>query len=132
MLGTDYEEAMTQSRATKVLLLSSDADLVMAAAKKEFPEGKYNVIRGSPEPFFVEFLPANVSKGSGLRNMCSAMNIPIEEVVTFGDGNNDAEFLDYAGLGVAVKDAKPAAKAKADVILEVPTLPICLLSCYQL
>lgn len=119
VIGTEYAEALSQSPAAKVLLMSRDVGLILAEAEKIFPPGKFNVIRGSPDPFFVEFLPANISKGSGLRNMCAALGLLTEEVVAFGDGDNDAEFLEYAGLGVAMKNAKDAAKTKADVVLEV-------------
>jgi hydroxymethylpyrimidine pyrophosphatase-like HAD family hydrolase len=87
IIGSDYKDAFSQSPAAKVLLMTHDADVLIAAAVTEFPSGKFNIIRGSPEPFFVEFLPANISKGSGLINMCMAVGIALEEVVAFGDGN---------------------------------------------
>lgn len=119
VIGTDYMEAIRKSPAAKILLMSNDADGLIALAEQEFPESKFHIIRGSPEPFFVEFLPANVSKGSGLLHLCRELQLSLDDVVAFGDGDNDVEFLEYAGLGIAMKNAKPAAKAKADVILEV-------------
>ena len=35
-------------------------------------------------------------------------------MVAIGDNNNDLDMLQYAGLGVAVENAVPAAKAAAD------------------
>ena len=127
IIGTDYNTAISQSCAAKILLMSRNTEDLIASAKDEFPCGKFNIIRGSPDPFFVEFLPANISKGSGLRNLCAASDIDIDEVVAFGDGENDAEFLKCAGLGVAMKNAKAAAKESADVILEVQIYTHCIL-----
>jgi hydroxymethylpyrimidine pyrophosphatase-like HAD family hydrolase len=39
-------------------------------------------------------------------------------VVSFGDGENDEEFLRYAGLGIAMKNARPLAKSAANLVLE--------------
>ena len=36
----------------------------------------------------------------------------------FGDGTNDCELLEMAGLGVAMANADPAVKAVADLIAE--------------
>jgi len=37
----------------------------------------------------------------------------MREVLAFGDGNNDAEMLSAVGVGVAMANARPAAKAAA-------------------
>jgi hydroxymethylpyrimidine pyrophosphatase-like HAD family hydrolase len=36
--------------------------------------------------------------------------------IAFGDGENDLELLDWAGYGVAVENAHPAVKARADFV----------------
>lgn len=48
--------------------------------------------------------------------MCKAMQYDIADVVAFGDGENDKEFLEVAGLGVAMSNARPLAKLAADEI----------------
>ena len=40
-----------------------------------------------------------------------------ENLIAFGDGNNDVEFIDFAGWGVSMKNGSTAAKAVADVVL---------------
>ena len=74
-----------------------------------------NVIRGTP-PFFVEILNPNVHKGHGLRQLCTSLSIPLDEVLVFGDGDNDLEFLDMAGWGIAMKNARINVKEQADEI----------------
>ena len=97
---------------------------LIAEANVTFPPGTFNIIPGSPDPFFVEFLNPTVSKGATLVEMCARFNVPLSEVVAFGDGDNDKEMLLCAGLGVAMKNARPAAKEAADVINEVKHLNI--------
>ena len=40
-------------------------------------------------------------------------DIKLEEVIAFGDGDNDKEFLQYAGLGIAMKNGGSIAKMAA-------------------
>jgi len=76
-----------------------------------------HVVRGSP-PWFVEVLNPNVCKGNGLKQMSKHLDIPPEEIIAFGDGDNDLEFLDYAGKGIAMKNARDNVKAAANEITE--------------
>jgi hydroxymethylpyrimidine pyrophosphatase-like HAD family hydrolase len=64
--------------------------------------------------WFLEILHPDVNKGVGLRRMCETLNIPINEVVAIGDGTNDTEFLQFAGLGIAMKNAHTTLKDVAD------------------
>lgn len=81
--------------------------------------GSFHIIRGSPSPFFVEFLLPGVTKGSALSKLCDHMGMSTSACLAFGDGENDAEFLAVAGIGCAMKNARPAAKEAADIVLEV-------------
>ena len=105
--------------ASKILILDEPCDNLYAESLKTFSSNEYSLIKGSPHAFFVEYLPVNVNKGSGLVDLCISLNIPINEVIAFGDGDNDVEFLDVAGIGVAVGNAREVAKAVANVVLEV-------------
>ena len=79
--------------------------------------GGPRVIRGSP-PFFVEVLHGDVSKGAGLVQLCASLGVPATEVVAFGDGDNDIEFLQEAGLGLAMANARQVLKDVADGVTE--------------
>lgn len=65
----------------------------------------------------VEIMPLGASKGGGLRRLLDDMGVAPEHVMAIGDGENDIEMLQLAGLGVAVGNAKPALKAVADVVV---------------
>jgi Cof subfamily protein (haloacid dehalogenase superfamily) len=59
-------------------------------------------------PIFLELALPGVSKGSALEFVCERLGIDPADVVAFGDGANDVELLEAAGLGVAVADADAA------------------------
>jgi Cof subfamily protein (haloacid dehalogenase superfamily) len=116
----DYGHPKSLSPPAKVLLLVEEhlVDALLAEARAYFGSNEFHIVRGSPAPFFVEFLAPATNKGSGLRLLCERLRIPLDAVVSFGDGENDEEFLRYAGLGVAMKNARPLARSAADVTLE--------------
>lgn len=48
--------------------------------------------------------------------MAKRLGIAKEDVITFGDANNDIEMLETAGVGVAMGNANPEIKEIADVV----------------
>lgn len=67
--------------------------------------------------FLLEFTAKGVDKGNALRGLCKAIDIPIEQVVAFGDNHNDIPMLRAAGHSVAVANAVPQAREIADEIV---------------
>lgn len=65
----------------------------------------------------MECTPVGTSKGKGLKYLCDYLSIPIERSIGVGDADNDLEMLSYAGLAVAMGNAKDNVKALADVIV---------------
>lgn len=65
-------------------------------------------------PYFLEIASPGVSKGAALEFVCERIGVPTSAVVGFGDGANDVELLQTAGLGVAVADAEPELVEHAD------------------
>ena len=65
------------------------------------------------EPTYWEVLPEGVSKGSGLAALCRRLDLNPHEVAAVGDGLNDLEMIELAGLGVAVANAAGGLKAAA-------------------
>lgn len=64
----------------------------------------------------LELCSPKVSKASGLAALAEHLGIKRENVMTLGDGANDAAMLRWAGLGVAMENAVEEAKAAADCV----------------
>ena len=58
-----------------------------------------------------------VSKAAGLARLCGVLNLPVDSLVTAGDGENDVDMLQAAGLGCCMDNGVPAAKAAADRVI---------------
>lgn len=56
-----------------------------------------------------------VTKGTGLRKLCGALGIPLEQTIAVGDADNDMDVLRTAGLSIAMGNAASAVKAVCDV-----------------
>ena len=57
-----------------------------------------------------------ISKASGVAHVLENLGLKAENVLVFGDGPNDMELFDYAGLSVAMGNGDEALKAKADFV----------------
>ena len=66
----------------------------------------------------VMVLPTGVNKATGLTGALKEMEIDPLNVVAVGDAENDHAFLSFCGIGVAVGNALPMLKERADIVLE--------------
>ena len=64
-------------------------------------------------PFSVDLLHADGSKARGIKRVCEALGVPLDETMAFGDGLNDVEMFKTVGYGVAMGDAVPELQALA-------------------
>lgn len=68
----------------------------------------------SPVPMGIDVLPHRVNKGEALRALLTHLRIPPEQVVVFGDSENDADMFLPGAYKVAVGNAYPSLKDLAD------------------
>ncbi|WP_438822155.1 phosphoserine phosphatase SerB [Kineococcus terrestris] len=61
------------------------------------------------------------AKAAALREFAAAEGVPLARTVAIGDGANDLDMIDAAGLGIAF-NAKPVVREQADAALNVPYL----------
>ncbi|MGE0490528.1 MAG: Cof-type HAD-IIB family hydrolase [Vulcanimicrobiota bacterium] len=68
------------------------------------------------DPVCLEFISPGVSKAVGLSLLADELGIEPGQVAAFGDGDNDAPMLAWAGFGVAMAHATQAARSAARAI----------------
>ncbi len=68
------------------------------------------------EPYFIEIMSKNINKGTSLDKMLETVGLKRENVICCGDGYNDISMIAYAGVGVAMANAREEVKAVADYI----------------
>lgn len=74
----------------------------------------------APNVDAVNLMPADASKGTGLRAVQRALRVGREATVAVGDGENDRPMFAEAALAVAVANATPEAAGAAHLRLDKP------------
>ena len=72
--------------------------------------------RWGPPHFILEVMKNGINKAAGLKKVANSFNIPRERIIAFGDGNNDIEMIDYAGVGIAMENATDELKKVANYV----------------
>ena len=68
----------------------------------------------------VMVLPSGIDKSGALKKVLQELSVTRHELITVGDAENDLDFLDLGALAVAVENALPALKEKADWVPSQP------------
>lgn len=118
----DLAAEVTRRAPTKlvVIMAASDVERLLPGLQERW-RGRLYVTRSQPE--YVEFTDASVSKSRALEWLCGRLGVPRERVVALGDGMNDVDMLQWAGVGVAVAEAAAAVRAAADLVVPRSVLP---------
>ncbi|WP_213422377.1 Cof-type HAD-IIB family hydrolase [Bhargavaea massiliensis] len=77
-----------------------------------FPEMKF--VRWHEKS--TDILPSGTSKAEGMQRILELEGLTMADAIAFGDGLNDIEMLEAAGIGVAMGNAHEKAKERADYI----------------
>lgn len=92
---------------------------------KSFPEVKslvndynstFNVFRSVPQ--LIEITPFGSDKGHGIKKLLELENINCEEIIAFGDGENDITMLEFADVGIAMGNAMESVKVVANQVTD--------------
>lgn len=70
--------------------------------------------------YATDVIPEGNGKADGIRAAMERYGLQKEEIIAFGDGENDIPMLELAGIGVAMGNAKQLVKNSADYV----TLPV--------
>ena len=72
--------------------------------KYNFPRSQGNIL---------EAMPLEADKGKAIKRLAERLGVSQSEVMALGDGNNDIEMLEYAGISVAMGNATELARKAA-------------------
>jgi Cof subfamily protein (haloacid dehalogenase superfamily) len=77
-------------------------------------QGKVDIL--STESENLEFMPRGINKAAALEKVAREFGVPQEQVLAFGDAENDLQMLAWAGMGVAMRHGNPAAISVARMV----------------
>ena len=108
---TDYM-ARTGLSPTKILIINDPKKIpdILKEMQEQFGD---ILLVNSSKRFIVEIVPLDIDKGSAVIELAERLGIPIDNVITVGDGLNDIPMLSCGAHGIAVENACPELKAVA-------------------
>ena len=107
--------ALARTPAEKVVWAAAPSEIAGAADEATARyDGPLTVM--VTNDWYLEFTASGATKAAGVASVASAIGIPRERVLAFGDGNNDVPLLGWAGLGVAMPHGRPAACRAAGLV----------------
>lgn len=125
----EYEARMNHMKLCEVDNLADFAafplNKILTAASPEYLQAHYEEMRAPfrdklscmfTADFYYEFTAQNINKATALRTALLPLGYRQEEMIAFGDAENDAPMLQFAGTGVAMENATDALKAIADEV----------------
>jgi 5-amino-6-(5-phospho-D-ribitylamino)uracil phosphatase len=112
----DEGEDADAPRAIRTVLLTAPADniAVRTAARHRFGS-RYSIVRSDEHA--VELLAPGTHKGSALECLAARFGIPMSRVAAVGDGWNDLEMLQAAGLSAAMASAPDEVQSAATMVV---------------
>lgn len=107
-------ECVTWAQSKLLAILDpAQTPAVLTEVKKHF-NGR--IVCAMSRPQYIEFTSPLAGKERALAELCQRMNIPSDEVIAFGDGQNDVGMIRFAGLGCAMANARDEVRRQADFI----------------
>jgi Cof subfamily protein (haloacid dehalogenase superfamily) len=121
---TLWDDADPNVRIVTLRELVSEPAVKLLARRMELDPDEFTAMVGaavgglvesthSSHTGLVEMSAYGVTKATGLAELAAELRIEPAEVIAFGDMPNDVPMLTWAGRGVAMANAHPAAKAAA-------------------
>ncbi|MEV5537530.1 HAD family hydrolase [Saccharopolyspora shandongensis] len=111
--GTDE---LTGKPAVKLLVLHEHMTSAEMAAAAGEVLGSQLQLTYSTTAGLIELSAAGVDKATGLAAVAAELGVAREDVIAFGDMPNDVPMLEWAGHGVAMRNAHQEALAAADEV----------------
>lgn len=105
----DLERLLVEGPPTKLLVIAEEAmiDSYLAELREILEREGLEAHLTRSKPRYLEVSHPEATKGFALRELAARLKVKREEVMAFGDSFNDLEMLEFAGIGVAVANARP-------------------------
>lgn len=115
ILVDDLAEMVRRNDTMKIMAIIKDQALLLSLYEEltsRYPE--LHITRS--KPIFLEAMDIEANKGLALQVVAGHFGIRQEEVLAIGDSYNDLDMIRWAGVGVAMANARPEVKEAADYI----------------
>ena len=112
----DFDELLTIPHNKLIIICDEDYMPVVQQRCDEIKSDYYYGMQTGNILF--EFMNPNISKSEGLKTIMTSHGLTMENLLSFGDANNDYEMIRDSGLGVVMANGSEKTKSVADLITD--------------
>jgi len=116
MKATTIGDLKSLDYSLKALFNSTDTELLESIRIKLEEKYKTELTAFYSKPYYLEVLNINGNKGLAIKHLAEHYGLDASEIIAVGDSFNDIYMIEYAGLGVAVENARQPIKDVADYV----------------
>jgi Cof subfamily protein (haloacid dehalogenase superfamily) len=99
--------------ATKILGYSEDSEAVSKAQVYFAGLKDLDLSATRSSPIYLDITRRDADKGSGVTRLSRILDIPLHQIATIGDAENDVPMFRVSGIAIAMAQATPEVKASA-------------------
>jgi Cof subfamily protein (haloacid dehalogenase superfamily) len=116
ILPLEDESIFNEVKATKILLIEEDVNKyeILKQHVKSFGSFEINQSQVS----YIDINVKGISKGHALSELASSLNINMNDVMSFGDQENDVSMIKMSGFGIAMANAVDILKDHASYVTQ--------------
>ena len=103
--------------AVKIVGVSDDHDAIHACVLKMREAFGDKVTAALSQPYYLDVTHTQANKGGVVLALSKQLGIPVEEIATIGDSENDTSMFVKGGFAIAMGNADEETQAKADVVV---------------
>ncbi|QEK11864.1 HAD family phosphatase [Crassaminicella thermophila] len=107
---------VSDEKIYKIQMISDDQKLLNRVREELEKMGTLEICKSWHNN--IEIMNKGVSKANAIDHLAKSLKVKKEEIVCFGDNENDISMLTYAGLGIAMGNAEDFVKERADYITD--------------
>lgn len=100
----------------KIVGVSDDKDALTRARRHLHTTFGNDVSATNSQSFYLDVTNPQANKGSVVDYLSSMFNVPVNEIATIGDAQNDVSMFERSGLSIAMGNAEDDVKASAQEV----------------
>jgi|APCry1669188879_1035177.scaffolds.fasta_scaffold06863_3 hypothetical protein len=112
----DYEDRLSQ--VTKIVGVSDDFDLVRKCELDAQARFGAHASATRSQNYYLDITNKAANKGAVVDYHAKSLGVPIDEIVTIGDGLNDVLMFKRSGFSIAMGNASDEVKAQANTVTD--------------
>jgi len=111
---SDVDTIVNDYLVQKILIIENDETKYKETKKMLEQHDQFTI--ATSQKGFLDINPKGSTKGHALQVLAAHYNIKLDEIVAFGDQDNDISMLETAGIGIAMGNASDHVKQSANQV----------------